>query len=208
MARKATIQGVIHDYWGDAWEWSIAEPAGDVVAYKGWPAGQPRGAGGCGGPRWIVTPDIAAIYLAADRPNTFWPAMRNGNLPWGPNTLKKHRRLLGIDRVSVAEKWWHDRFQDLHDMPIEAFATKHGVSGASVSNWRERLGVENKDRQDRWWLKPDAREILTSDRPASWIAEQFGISVAWAHNLRYMLRKSGVPINDLRGRKLNEQSHG
>jgi len=202
MARHATIRGIIADHWGDDWEWSHTEPAGEIVLYRGWPAGQPRGAGGCGGPRWIVTSPVAAIYLAYDRPNTFWPAAREMTLPWGPNTWKKHRRLLGIDRHSVAAKWWQDRIGDLCGLSIPEFAAKHSVDGMSVSTWRKRLGVEQKDRPDRWWLEPQVREVLVSERPAAWIAEQLGISVAWAHNLRTMLRAAGVEVKDLRGRRV------
>ncbi|MDR2488755.1 MAG: hypothetical protein LBD42_04610 [Desulfovibrio sp.] len=64
MARHARVMGRTLDYQGVLWDVRESRPTHHRWnVLMGWPAGSPRGQGG-GGPRVILTPELAA-YLHA-----------------------------------------------------------------------------------------------------------------------------------------------
>lgn len=183
MARKATIVDQIKDYWGD--EWDVREYRRTDHGFRialGWPAGIPRGAGGAGGPRAILTEPVVA-YLADLR-----DAPQGIRLPIGRTTLGRLRRTLGhhwrIDRAA----WWESRVEDLSDLPLTAFAVKHGVSIAAASYARSAL-FGAATRPAGWWRAPDVTEIILSDMPRAVVAESLDVSVGTIGRLRWLLRQ-------------------
>lgn len=187
MARQATIVDQIKDLWGD--EWDVREYRHTDHGFRvalGWPAGTPRGAGGAGGPRAILTEPLV-IYLASLRDTP-----QDIRLPIGRTTLQRLRRTLGhhwrIDRAA----WWETRVEDLSDLSLTAFAAKHGVSIAAASHARNAL-FGAMTRPAGWWRAPDVVEIILSDRPRAVVAETLDISIGTVGRLRWLLRQEAGP---------------
>lgn len=183
MARHATIVDRIKDLWGDEWDVREYRPTGHGFPVAlGWPTGVPRGRGGSGGPRAVLTEPVV-IYLAGLRDSP-----QDIRLPIGRTTLKRLRRALGhhwrVDRAA----WWEARVEDLSDLTLTAFAAKHGVSVASASHARSAL-YGRMIRAPGWWQAPDVVEIILSDMPRAVIAEQLDVSVGTIGRLRWLLRQ-------------------
>lgn len=182
VARHATIIGEAVDVWGDWWE--VREERQTTHGFAlalGWPAGVRRGRGAAGGVRVIVTTDLAA-HLESTR---MAPAAHG--LPIGNTTVKRLRRLLGhhwqIDRAA----WWEERADDLTDLTIEAFATRHAVSVGAVVNARHAL-FGPALRPAGWWRAPDVAAVILADAPRADIAARLEISVGSVGRLRWALR--------------------
>lgn len=186
MARRATIVDKIEDVWGD--EWDVREyratPHGFPIAF-GWPRGIPRGAGGAGGPRVIVTPELARHFEAHRL------APINLALPLGSNAIKRVRRLLGHHRQIDGAAWWEERVSDLSDLTLEQFADRHSVSMTACLNARHGL-FGRKLRPAGWWRQEDVARILISPMSRSEIADTLDISVGSVGRLRYMLRTAQI----------------
>lgn len=181
MARHAKIIGAVTDAWGDAHDVREARPTlhgFDVLL--GWPVGIPRGRGGSGGPKVIVTAVLAG-HMEAHR-----LAPGAMGLPIGATAIKRLRRLLGhhgqIDRAA----WWEERADDLGILTIEAFAARHSVSAGAVVNARHALFGPTL-RPAGWWRAPDVTMMLTASRPRADIADQLGISVGSVGRLRWAI---------------------
>lgn len=181
VARTATIIGRAVDVWGDAWsvrERRSTEHGFDVLL--GWPVGQPRGKGAAGGPRVIVTAELAA-HMGRIR------ATPSGHgLPLGNTAITRIRRLLGHHRYIDRAAWWERRAADLIDLTIEQFAERHAVSIGAVVNARHAL-MGPSLRPAGWWRAPDVSAVLLSDAPTSDTAEVLGISAGSVRRLRWML---------------------
>lgn len=187
MAEEATIIGKATDIWGDAWDVREARPTDhgfDVLL--GWPIGIPRGKGGSGGPRLIVTPELAA-YMESRR----YPA-RGVHLPIARTTIKRLRGILGHQWYVDHTEWWAERADELADTPAELFAKRHNVAAHQVVGARLAL-FGPRLRPNGWWRAPDVAAILLQDSPASIAAEQLGISVSSVRRLRAALRERLQP---------------
>lgn len=185
MGRVARIIGTAADIWDDVWDVREARPTShgfDLLF--GWPAGTPRGKGGAGGPRIIVTQDLAA-HLESIRQS---PGKHG--LPAGSTTVKRLRRLLGhhgqIDRAA----WWEDRADDLADLTIEQFATRHGVSIGAAVNARHALFGPTL-RPAGWWRAADVVSALSG--PTADVADALGISCGSVRRIRAVLRGHSSP---------------
>lgn len=184
LARQARIVDQIADAFGDAWDVREYRPTahGFDVAF-GWPADQLRGAGQAGGPRVILTEDLV-IYLAAHRSRP-----KDIRLPIGRTTLKRLRRTLGhhwqIDRAA----WWEARTDDLADLTIEQFCSRHGVSAGAVVNARHAL-FGPALRPAGWWRDAEVAALILSNRPRAEIADQLGVSIGSIGRLRWALKPS------------------
>lgn len=198
----ARILGRTTDEWGGDWEFRRVHLASEsLTLFQGWPSGIRRGRGGAGAPRWIVTAPLASLYRSFG-PRGCFPAMKRLELPFGENAFKKHRRLLGIDRTSVAEAWWVARLPDLASMTAEAFGREYDVSPKTAAVWRIRLNLPPRRGVACWWSAPENQQLLRSETiPLAWTAEHFGLSVAWIVKLRSMLRKTGIEVSDRRGKR-------
>ena len=180
--RRAKIVGEATDVWGDVWDVRETRSTGygfDVML--GWPESAARGPGGVGGPRVIVTPDLAS-WLNAMRGSTT-PLV----LPIGATAIKRVRRLLGYHRHIDRADWWELRADDLAQLTLAAFAKKHRVSmGAASIAHTAYYGPLL--RSAGWWRSEDIAAMLLSDRPASMIAEDLMMSASGVRRLRQMLR--------------------
>lgn len=178
MQRRAKIVGSAVDAWGDTWDVREARKTQfgfDVLL--GWPAGIPRGKGGSGGPRVIITADLAGWC------NALRGSRAPNALPIGATALKRVRRLLGyhgqVDRV----EWWETRADDLADMTTDRFCEKHHASAGAVS--QARIAVFGRRvRETGWWRKAEIAEILLSPRPSADIADQLGVAAGAVRRMR------------------------
>lgn len=183
MARHARIIAQVGDAWGSLWDVHAArETTHGWSLMLGWPVGLPRGRGGSGGVRVILTRELAA-YLEAHR-------MAPGAmaLPCGRGVIKRLRALLGMDWRTDNEAWWLDRLDDLADLSGVEFARRHGVSSAAVSH-AHKACFGPRLRPSGWWRDPVVVSILSSDHPRAWIADVLGISVGAVGRMRYMVVK-------------------
>lgn len=181
MARIAQIIDTIKDAWGDDWDVrEYRQTAHDFEIAFGWPYGSPRGKGGSGGVKVIVTPDLL------DHFETYRLSPINLALPIGNTTIKRIRRLLGHHRQIDRAAWWEERIADLADLTLDQFAARHGVSVGAAANARHAL-FGHTLRPAGWWRQKDMAEILLSATPRSDIADTLGISVGSVGRLRWCL---------------------
>ncbi|WP_155804529.1 helix-turn-helix domain-containing protein [Magnetospirillum fulvum] len=182
MARVATIIGETADVWGDIWDVREHRPTDHGFDLSlGWPQGMPRGRGGAGSPRAIVTPDVAA-YLESLRHT---PAQIR--LPCGRGAIMRMRRLLGHDWRADQWLWWSDRIEDLATMTTDEFAREHSVSVGAISTNRQAL-LGRRCREAGWWRDESVTAILMSDAPISSIADDLGIAAGSVRRLRHVAR--------------------
>lgn len=189
MARQSTIIGSAIDIWG--YKWDVREDRKTAHGWPvriGWPAGEPRGKAGAGGPRIIVTPQLAA-HLESVR-----AAPGGHGLPIGMTALKRLRRLLGHHRQIDRAEWWSDRAGDLADLTIEAFAARHQVGAGAVLNARHAL-FGPVLRPAGWWRAPDIAQLILADLPIATIADEFGLSASTVRRLRHELRSGPCAIS-------------
>lgn len=170
------------DVWGDVWDVRERRPTDHGFDLSlGWPQGVPRGRGGAGSPRAIVTTDVAA-YLETQRHT---PAQIR--LPCGRTAIKRLRRLLGHDWRADREGWWSERIDDLATMTTDEFAHKHDISAGAVSVNRQAL-LGRRCREAGWWRDDAVRAILLSDAPITSIADDFDIAVGSVRRLRHFVQ--------------------
>lgn len=189
--------GEVADAWQDLWDCRQVVEVDTIEIWQGWPQGLPRGKGGSGGPSWVLTSELADKYKSM-QPRETIPHFAQAGYPFGKFVIKKHRKMLGIDRVGQAEKFWLDRFDDLGSLGLKEFVSKHSVAAQSVLDWRKRLGIDNRRNTPFWWQEPEAISVLSSDAALSWIADKYSVSVARVQNIRTQLRKQGNKIKDRR----------
>jgi hypothetical protein len=189
MARKATIIGVVMDAWGDAWDVREFRPTdhGFAVAI-GWPSGFPRGRGGVGGPRVILTRELVEHLESVRHALTPMSAAR---LPLGRPQVKRLRRLLGHDRKADRHEWWMARADDLVSLTSREFAGKHGCDPDAAENFRRaHFGPSREVREPGWYLSPEHRDVILSRLPAAHIADELGVSVAYVYDLRSKIKRA------------------
>lgn len=191
MARKSTAIGSAIDIWGSKWD--VREDRKTAYGWPvriGWPAGEPRGKAGAGGPRIIVTDELAA-HLESVR-----AAPGGHGLPIGMTALKRLRRLLGHHRQIDRAEWWADRADDLADLTIEAFAARHQVRTGAVLNARHAL-FGPVLRPAGWWRAPDVASIILAEMPVAIAADRLGISASSVRRLRGQLKNTSLRQQDL-----------
>ncbi len=194
MARSARILTRIDDAWGEPWDVRATARPADLTLYQGWPAGAPRGAGGVGGPSWIIT--AAALSMIRDFARDLDGLMASAGV--GRAVAKRWRRLAGVQRQSAAHEWWSDRAVDLLTLTPAQFSGAHGVSKQAALNWRRRLAIPGRNMRDGWWRDPEHVARLTGTLPRSWLADYYGLSIARIDNLRSALRGEGHRAPDQR----------
>lgn len=134
MARQATIIGQAEDINGEVWDVREARPTPHGFAVLlGWPQTLQRGPGG-GGPRAILTGDLAC-YLAAH-----CQAPSGIDLPIGRGAVKRLRKLLDLNWQLDNAQWWHDHKTDLLASTLDDFCQRHGKSQGAASQWRAVFG--------------------------------------------------------------------
>jgi len=183
MARHATIIGHCHDMTGDLWDIREARPTRHGFSILiGWPAGC-RGPG-YGGPGVIPTPELFAYWDARrlHRDNSVY------DLPVARSTIKRVRKLFGINFYLEHQQWWLERLEDLATLPGADFACKYhrheGVVGvAHKALFGRRL------RKPGWHLEPAALSLLVGELPHAVVAERLGIALGSARRLRSILRR-------------------
>jgi len=181
MARQAKVIDQVTDFFGDRWDVREKKetPHGWLLLF-GWPHGVPRGKGGSGGPRAIVTADLAG-YLDLHRARPI-----DIDLPCGRTTIKRLRHLLGHDWREDNQDWWLDRLDDLASLTTDDFATKHLRSTGAVSTNRALL-VGGRQRPAGWWAEPEAARVLLRSS-LEIAAETLGIAPVTVRKYRAALR--------------------
>lgn len=183
MARVAVIHCVLTDVFGDDWDAKPPiETAHSWGVYKGWPHGWPRGRGGVGGPRWIVTEPLAE-YLEATR-------VKDIDLPIGTTPVKRMRQWIGLHWQDERKSWWENHIVELASISNAEFARRYDVLESSVSVFRAKL-IGKKQRENDWWRKGEPAELLAGKLPAAYVADKLGIAVGSVRRLRHHLAKSG-----------------
>lgn len=182
MGRKARILYVAQDAFGDPWDIREERPTRHGwPLLMGWPHGIPRGPGGAGGPRAILTaPAVAYLESRRLRPAGI-------DLPLGRTAVKRLRRVLGHCWQADTAAWYKARVADLATLTLPEFARRHGGTESAAEAWRLRL-VGKLLREPGWWRKGEARELLLSGAPRAYIAERLGVSVGAVGRLRWRLR--------------------
>lgn len=173
----------VSDFFGDAWDvFEVRDTPRAFPVLLGYPAERPRVWPAGGGKRVILTPELAA-HLETHRRARF----EDMRLPIGKQATQRLRRLLGHHRQLDAQAWWDERFRDLCELTLEAFAVKHGVKTGAVEFARlALLGKTNRD--NGWWRIDPARSALLSDRSTADVADELGIAAGSVRRLRWMLR--------------------
>lgn len=183
MARKANIIGSTKDIFGDLWDVREELPTDHGFNLLiGWPQAAPRGPGGGGGPRAIITEELAS-YLERYRHNP-----KDIDLPIGKSAIKRLRRLLGHHYRHDRNLWWDERFEDLISLTIEEFAKKHNVSTGAVSQWRAKLVGAWICKVDEHIKHDHVRTALC--KPTCVAADILGISVAHVRRLKKVTQES------------------
>lgn len=174
MARHASVVGQVADAYGDLWDVREYRPTihGFGVCI-GWPADQPRGRGGSGGVRAILTAELVA-HLESRRHGNYGPAAPE--LPIGATTIKRLRKALGHNRYMDRMEWWEAHLDELAETTLAAFAERHGVT-SSAAGRVHKIHFGNRIRPAGWWRLEPATSLLRGTLPRQMIAEQLDISV-------------------------------
>lgn len=169
MARQAQIIDQIRDYAGNLWDARESRPTPHGwPVLLGWPAGLQRGKG-AGGPRVIVTRELAA-YLKATR-----LAPGKIDLPLGRNAIKRLRKSLGLNWREDNNAWWDDN----PDGP--------GKSAGARSIRRKLRGEKS-----RLWSAEDdalALDLRQQGIPTQSIAQKLGRSESAARSRLWRLSR-------------------
>jgi hypothetical protein len=182
MPRKAQIIGKTTDHTGQPWDVREQRPTPhSFLLALGWPEGEPRGRGGTGGPRIILTPELVA-YLQTTR-------VRDVDLPVSGTAIKRLRRELGLHWRFENARWWVEHKGDLKKLTAREFAHKYsvGVSAAAVQRIK-RVGA--RLHPAGWWREPEVTHDLL-ELPTREAAEKYGISESGVRGYRSLL-KGGV----------------
>lgn len=181
MARHARIIRVARDHFGDRWDIREERPTehGWPLLF-GWPSGFPRGRGGCGGPRLILSSPLVE-YLESRR------LKRGVELPIGSQSVKKLWRMIGRDYYGEVAKWWEDRADDLAELTLDEFSAKHHTKNGAVEMWRLRM-FGKRLRDAAWWRNEPAHRLLVGAYPRAFVAEKLDISIGAVGRLRWRLR--------------------
>ena len=195
---------LISDVWGNSWRVSEQQPtAYGFAIHRGWPhspVSTNRGKAAV-----IVTRRLAAhLHKNVQRPH-FLP------LPMGRKTLRRVRKLLGLDHrawIDTRLYWWIDRIDDLGTLSCTKFAAKHGhkswtrqgtMSAALVARMRTTL-LGQRTRPFGWWKAPQVQAVIKNrNLTLEQIAEQLEISPITVSRIRRRLRdgktKSSIYYN-------------
>jgi len=183
MGRHAKIIDRIQDAWGDWWDVrEYRQRKGCITVALGWPANQPRGRGGCGGVRAIITPELKTL-LERRREDRPWPKLAIGKC-----AHQRLRRILGIDGYIERQAWWLSRIDDLLSLTQEAFAAKHGVSTSRVSQVVVTM-FGRRIRPAGWWRADPAASLLLGTAPIAYVADRLHTTVSAATKARWLLRR-------------------
>jgi len=182
LSRQAKVIDTVTDCFGDSWDVrERRETKHGFPLLVGWPFGAPRGRGGAGGPRVIVT-DVLAEHLRR-RAETY-----DVDLPVGRNAVVRLRRLLGLSARDERAAWWFDRLGDLITMTLAEFSDRHGISEAAASvNSKRFFGP--RVREAGWWKSPELADTLSMGTADA--ADALGISAVSVRRIRRELEKMG-----------------
>jgi hypothetical protein len=186
MGRRAKIIGRVVDCEGDPWDAKELRHTdhGFAVAI-GWPCGLPRGKGGCGGPRAILTRELVDHLESVRHELAPIDAAR---LPVGRPTMKRLRRLLGHDRKDDRRSWWEAHAEELYTTSFVEFGRKHGVTSSAAELMHEELFGRKRGRPAGWWSEPEAAALLSSNLPTVEVADRLGRSIRSIWSGRYLLK--------------------
>lgn len=187
MARRAKIIGTLIDVYGDEWdlrEWIPTDHGWSLAS--GWPKGFPRGSGGVGGPRIILTKPLVD-YLESVRYDL--RPVQAARLPLKINRIKRLRLLLGHHQKKDRRSWWMDHADELGSMSHIEFAAKHGVSSSAVDLMHEVVFGAKKGRPDAWWKDPEVAELLRGKLPISFVADRLDRDCDATRKARRLLRE-------------------
>lgn len=176
MSRHAIILDTILDYWGDPWDVRQWRHSALVSIPMGWPAGQPRGKGGTGGVRVIVSQELATIM----------EEFPDAPLPIGKNAKHRVRRLLGLGHtLDRRAGWWDAKLKDLLTLSYQQFSKEHGVAQSTVcAQYTARFG--RRIRKSGWWREPDVSEIILN-RATATAADDLDLTAPTVRKLRTIL---------------------
>jgi hypothetical protein len=183
------VASIVLDHEGNRWVVTgVRDTPHDFAIYVGYPEGLVPRRDHVSSKAVILTAELKA-HLEVHRRSRF-DDMR---LPLGKQTITRLRKELGHNRYDDAAAWWEARAGDLRSMTLEAFAAKHGCTvGATEAQRLKLFGKINRDQG--WWLEESVRVAVTSDRPASEVARDLGISVGSIRRLRHTLKLRGHTI--------------
>lgn len=185
MGRVAVIIDLVRDIFGDRWDVrEYRETRYGFLIALGWPHGQPRGPGGTGGPRVVLTrPLVRLLEEYRDAPSRL-------DLPIGRSAIKRLRRLLGHHWYRDRAQWWEERIEDLSSLTLEEFARRHGVTPSAVEEARLNL-CGRKLRPAHWWIEPAIAQLIL-DGPMALAADRLDLTPSSIRRLRFLLRKASL----------------
>lgn len=172
MPRRSKVIGTLVDAYGDEWdlrEWIPTDHGFSLAC--GWPKGLPRGPGGVGAARVILTKELID-HMESVRYDM--RPLQAAKLPLGFSRIKRIRLLLGHNWKGDRRSWWEEHADELETMSNNQFAAKHGVSSSAVDLMYEALFGAKKGRPKAWWKDPVAAKLLRSKLPVSVVAERVG----------------------------------
>ncbi len=179
MKRQLTIVGQVTDVEGRKWDVCDVRPTKHGFSLL---FGVPEVDQG-------VLYGLNASLIATEELWHFWDANRTElhgflfDLPAGRTTLKRMRSRLGFHFHHDQWDFWIDRAEELHSLPAQEFAEKHGVTIERVFEWRRRI-VGKVARETGWWRTPRVLKILLSDLSLSQAGKKLRISISQTHRLR------------------------
>ena len=142
MARQAQIIDQIRDYAGNLWDARESRPTPHGwPVLLGWPAGLQRGKG-AGGPRVIVTRELAA-YLKATR-----LAPGKIDLPLGRNAIKRLRKSAGARSIRRKLRGEKSRLWSAEDDALALDLRQQGIPTQSIA---QKLGRSESAARSRLW---------------------------------------------------------
>jgi len=188
MGHHAKIIAYIRDAFDDRWDVrEFRDTEHDFAIAFGWPSGFPRGRGGVGGPRTILTEPLVKHLEGVRYELTPIPA---ANLPLGRQQIKRVRKMLGHDRKADRRAWWVANLESLQPSDtLKDLAVSHGISPSAAELMWLSLHGQTRGHKPAWFREPAITEKIISGLPVSFIAQDLDRTCDDICRARYVLTK-------------------